>query len=134
MDRFVQAGPELADPYQSDRMLRSWLDRLAGAEPHAAAAPALAALADVLRVPREEIGKQVEEAVAEPGAYRVVAEARGLALRLGRVLAGALLAEHAAWSGAEPDATLATLWLRRHVGGADIDLAAARHVDDLVSS
>jgi acyl-CoA dehydrogenase len=54
MTRFVQTGPELADPYAGDRMLRSWLDRLMGADAHAAAAPTLAALAaDVLGPLRE---------------------------------------------------------------------------------
>ncbi len=45
MARFVQTGPDLDDPYASDRTLRSWLDRLLGADRHAVAAPTLAALA-----------------------------------------------------------------------------------------
>jgi alkylation response protein AidB-like acyl-CoA dehydrogenase len=45
MTRFVQAGPRLPDPYTGDATLRSWLDRLLGADAHAAAAPTLAALA-----------------------------------------------------------------------------------------
>jgi alkylation response protein AidB-like acyl-CoA dehydrogenase len=45
MTRFVQPGPQPADPYTGDPMLRSWLDRLAGTAAHAAAVPELQALA-----------------------------------------------------------------------------------------
>jgi alkylation response protein AidB-like acyl-CoA dehydrogenase len=54
MTRFVQTGPELGDPYESDAQLRGWLDRLLGPAGHAAAAPRLRALAgDVLGPLRE---------------------------------------------------------------------------------
>ncbi|GIG87599.1 acyl-CoA dehydrogenase family protein [Plantactinospora endophytica] len=45
MQRFVQAVPVPADPYSSDRLLRSWLDRRLGPDGHAAAADRLTALA-----------------------------------------------------------------------------------------
>src|SRR6185437_14570247 len=49
MTRFVQAAPELRDPYATDRQLLGWLDRLLGPDGHAAAKDRLAALAaDVL--------------------------------------------------------------------------------------
>ncbi|GAB3978804.1 acyl-CoA dehydrogenase family protein [Plantactinospora veratri] len=45
MQRYVQVVPVPADPYFSDRLLRSWLDRQLGADGHVAAADRLAALA-----------------------------------------------------------------------------------------
>jgi acyl-CoA dehydrogenase len=54
MTRFVQDGPSLRDPYGADRQLLGWLDRLLGAEGHAAARDRLTALAaDVLGPLRE---------------------------------------------------------------------------------
>jgi alkylation response protein AidB-like acyl-CoA dehydrogenase len=49
VNRFVQSGPDLPDPYATDPLLRGWLDRLLGPDGHAAAAKTLTALAaDVL--------------------------------------------------------------------------------------
>src|SRR5688572_31218570 len=45
MGRFVQTLPPPADPYQGDRLLRSWLERQLGADGHAQARPRLEALA-----------------------------------------------------------------------------------------
>lgn len=45
MDRFVQAVPPPGDPYASDPLLRSWLDRVLGPAGHAAAKDRLTALA-----------------------------------------------------------------------------------------
>jgi alkylation response protein AidB-like acyl-CoA dehydrogenase len=45
MARYVQAVPAPADPYTSDRLLRSWLDRHLGPAGHAAAAHRLSVLA-----------------------------------------------------------------------------------------
>jgi alkylation response protein AidB-like acyl-CoA dehydrogenase len=45
MSRFVQPAPDLADPYDTDRLLRGWLDRTLGAAGHAAAAGILRELA-----------------------------------------------------------------------------------------
>jgi alkylation response protein AidB-like acyl-CoA dehydrogenase len=45
MTRFVQAAPQLRDPYASDQQLLGWLDRLLGPDGHAAAKDRLAALA-----------------------------------------------------------------------------------------
>ena len=54
MDRFVQPGPELPDPYATDRLLRGWLDRLLGTAGHDAAGKRLTVLAaDVLGPLRE---------------------------------------------------------------------------------
>jgi acyl-CoA dehydrogenase len=44
MDRFVQPVPAPGDPYQTDHVLRAWLDRLLGSDRHAAARPPLSAL------------------------------------------------------------------------------------------
>ncbi len=78
------------------------------------------------------LAADVEAATADPHAPSVVAGARGLALRLGYALIAALLAEHAAWSKLDADATLATLWARRHLTRADIAEPAHRAYDDLV--
>jgi acyl-CoA dehydrogenase len=78
------------------------------------------------------LAADVEAATADPHAPSVVAGARGLALRLGYALVAALLAEHAAWSKADADATLATLWTQRHLAHADIAEPAHRAYDDLV--
>ncbi len=49
MTRFVQDGPALRDPYTSDWQLQGWLERLLGADGHAAAKGRLAGLsAEVL--------------------------------------------------------------------------------------
>jgi alkylation response protein AidB-like acyl-CoA dehydrogenase len=100
-----------------------------------AAKQVLARVAEADAIPAEALGRltaEVEAAVADPHAPSVVAGARGLALRLGYALTGALLAEHAAWSRLAADATLATLWTERHLGGADIAEPAHRAYDDLV--
>jgi acyl-CoA dehydrogenase len=60
MTRFVQTGPELADPYQSDQQLRGWLDRLLGAAGHEAAAPRLRALAADVTGPLREAHHDAE--------------------------------------------------------------------------
>jgi hypothetical protein len=73
----------------------------------------------------------VDAAVADPRSDAVLAGARGRSLRLGHALAASLLAAHAAWSGDEADATLATLWAQRHVGGSDIAGEAHRRFDAL---
>jgi acyl-CoA dehydrogenase len=70
--------------------------------------------------------------MSDPHAPSVVAGARGLALRLGYALTAALLAEHAAWSRLDADATLATLWTQRHLARADIADPAHHAYDDLV--
>ena len=46
MSRYVQVAPQLADPYTSDHVLRSYLSRYLGADRMAAADPRLTALAD----------------------------------------------------------------------------------------
>src|SRR5262249_62212826 len=66
------------------------------------------------------LARLTSEVSADPRSPAVVAGARGLALRLGYALAAALLTEHAAWSGTDADMTVAALWTRRHLGGADI--------------
>jgi alkylation response protein AidB-like acyl-CoA dehydrogenase len=60
MTRFVQDVPQLPDPYTGDRMLRSWLDRLLGADRHAAAAPTLKALAGEVLGPLREAHRDAE--------------------------------------------------------------------------
>jgi hypothetical protein len=86
---------------------------------------------DVLRAARDRLAVEVDAAAADPRSPASVAAARGLSLRLGYALAAALLAEHAAWSRDDPDATVAALWTLRHVGGADIAARSYRQFDEL---
>jgi alkylation response protein AidB-like acyl-CoA dehydrogenase len=69
---------------------------------------------------------------ADPYAARVIAGARGLALRLAYTLAAALLAEHAA-TGDEQTAVAAQLWTRHRLGGEDISAEAHEHLDLLTA-
>jgi alkylation response protein AidB-like acyl-CoA dehydrogenase len=58
--RYVQTGPDLPDPYAEDRIMRSWLDRLLGAEAHAATAPTLKALATEVLGPLRDAHRDAE--------------------------------------------------------------------------
>src|SRR5262245_61871036 len=60
MTRFVQPAPEPADPYTGDRVLRGWLDRLLGADGHAAAHDRLTALAAEATGPLREAHADAE--------------------------------------------------------------------------
>ena len=82
-----------------------------------------------------DLRDDVASAAKDPGAERAVAGARGLALRLGCALAGALLLEHAGWAGAtgaDPGAgPAAALWIREKLAGRDIAEAAHRYAEIL---
>jgi alkylation response protein AidB-like acyl-CoA dehydrogenase len=87
-------------------------------------------VAEVLASATTRLAADVATAAADPRDPRVVAGARELALRLGNALTAALLLEHAAWAadrGDEEPALLASLWILRRLGHADIsaDLHAA---------
>jgi alkylation response protein AidB-like acyl-CoA dehydrogenase len=96
-----------------------------------AAAEAAPALADPLRAATARLREELAAVVADPYAVPVVAGARGLALRLGRALAAAVLVEQAAW-GDEVAAVAARLWVRRWLLGHDIAAQAHEHADALV--
>jgi alkylation response protein AidB-like acyl-CoA dehydrogenase len=71
----------------------------------------------------------LDTAAAQPESATVQAGARGLALRLGYVLAAALLVEHAGWAaehGDEAAGVAATLWTLHRLGNADISAEAAQ--------
>jgi acyl-CoA dehydrogenase len=60
MPRFVQVAPEPPDPYESDVTLRGWLDRLLGADGHAAAKDRLTALSEEVRGPLRAAHRDAE--------------------------------------------------------------------------
>jgi len=82
-----------------------------------------------------DLRDDVASAAKDPGAERAVAGARGLALRLGDALAGALLLEHAGWAGAtgtDPGAgPAAALWIKERLAGRDVAEAAHRYAEIL---
>lgn len=95
-----------------------------------AAADLAPALADGLREVTGRLRDDLAGVVADPYAVPVVAGARGLALRLGRALAAAVLVEQAAWG--DPIAEVAArLWVRRRLLGQDIATEAHEHADAL---
>jgi hypothetical protein len=79
-----------------------------------------------------ELREALTGVAADPYAERVVAGARGLALRLAYTLAAALLAEHAA-TGDEQTAVAAQLWTRHRLGHEDISAEAHEHLDLLTA-
>ncbi|ROT29560.1 acyl-CoA dehydrogenase [Micromonospora sp. HM5-17] len=95
-----------------------------------AARPLHPGLADTLASGTAELRAALAEVTATPEADGVVAGARGLALRMAYLLAGALLVEQAAW-GDEAAEVAARLWARRRLRGGDI-AADAHHELDLL--
>jgi alkylation response protein AidB-like acyl-CoA dehydrogenase len=87
--------------------------------------------ADLLAGAARELREALGAVAADPYAERVVAAARGLALRSAYTLAAALLAEHAT-GGDEQAAVAAELWARHRLDGQDICAAAHTHMDLLV--
>jgi len=69
-------------------------------------------------------------AAADATDARILAGARGLALRLGYALAAALLVEHAG-AGDEPTGYAAELWVRGRIAGEDVAVAAHERLDAL---
>ena len=84
---------------------------------------------DALAAARDRLAADVTAATADPRGAAVRAGARGLALRLGHALAAAVLVEHAAWTGDDADATVAALWVLRHLDGVDVAELAYRYGD-----
>jgi alkylation response protein AidB-like acyl-CoA dehydrogenase len=121
------------------------LDRISAAAERAAgwadhstgAAGGLPEIAGTLRGTASELREQVTVAAKDPTAEAVLAQARGLAVRLGEALAAALLVEHAGWAieHGDPDApaaaVAATLWTRHRLAGVDIAHQAHRAMDIL---
>jgi hypothetical protein len=123
--RALAAGGETA---------RALLHRVDAACDTLAAGP-LPTAADALAAARGRVVHDVARAAGDPRGAPILAGARGLALRLGHVLAAALLAEHASWASGRGDAApavLAALWTMRHAAGADIAADAHRHADALL--
>mgnify|MGYP001305256686 CR=1 FL=1 len=87
-------------------------------------------LASTLAAATGRLREAVGEVVADPHAATVVAEARGLALRMAYALAAALLVEQAVW-GDEVAEVAAGLWIRRWLGDEDIAVDAHRHLEAL---
>ncbi|WP_433089735.1 acyl-CoA dehydrogenase family protein [Dactylosporangium sp. CA-052675] len=88
-----------------------------------AATHRLPGVAEALAAATARLAGDLATAAADPRDPRVVAGARELALRLGHALTAALLLEHAAWAaehGDEGPALLASLWILRRLGNADI--------------
>jgi alkylation response protein AidB-like acyl-CoA dehydrogenase len=79
--------------------------------------------------------EQVAQAAKDAQSAATQAGARGLALRLGNLLASALLIEHAGWAAtagdrdAEGAALAAELWMRDRLAGADVADDAHRHAE-----
>jgi alkylation response protein AidB-like acyl-CoA dehydrogenase len=96
------------------------------------AAVRLPEVADTLAAAASRLGDDIATAAAEPEAPSVVAGMRQLALRMGHVLAAALLVEHADWAADESAAVAATLWIRHRLGGADVAAEAHHCFEELV--
>jgi acyl-CoA dehydrogenase len=101
------------------------LDRLE----QAAAAATAPEVAGTLRTVAGELGEALATVVADPYADRVVAGARGLALRMAYALAAGLLAS---W-GDDITEVIAPLWAERWLAGRDIAAQAHEHADVLVA-
>ncbi|WP_432824332.1 acyl-CoA dehydrogenase family protein [Dactylosporangium sp. CA-092794] len=96
----------------------------------------LPGVAEALAAATARLAQDAATAAADPRDPRVVAGARELALRLGHALTAALLVEHAAWAadrGDERPALLASLWILRRLGRADVSADLHTHLDALVS-
>ncbi|WBB68729.1 acyl-CoA dehydrogenase family protein [Micromonospora sp. WMMD812] len=102
------------------------LRRLAGAVD--LARPLSPALADTLAAVTGELRDTLAEVAVDPQSVRVVAGARGLALRLAHALTAALLVEHASW-GDEQAELAARLWARRWLRREEIAEDAHHHLD-----
>ncbi|GAA3288659.1 hypothetical protein GCM10020218_055030 [Dactylosporangium vinaceum] len=92
-------------------------------------------MAEALAAAAGRLAADLATAAADPRNPRVVAGARELALRLGHALTAALLLEHAAWAaerGEERPALLASLWILRRLGNADISADLHAGFDQLV--
>jgi alkylation response protein AidB-like acyl-CoA dehydrogenase len=95
-----------------------------------AAKPLLARL-DGAGIDSGRLRDELAAVVADPYAPGVLADARGLALRLGYALAAAVLAEQAA--AGDPAAEVAArLWARRWLAGDDIATDAYEHAPALI--
>jgi acyl-CoA dehydrogenase len=100
-----------------------------------AAADRLPVMAQALAHAAGRLAADAETAADDPTSARILAGARGLALRLGYALGSALLIEHAAWAieqGDEAPATAATLWTLRWLAGADISHEAHQRLEQLL--
>ncbi|WP_344619266.1 hypothetical protein, partial [Dactylosporangium salmoneum] len=92
-------------------------------------------VAEALAAATARLAADVATAAADPRNPRVVAGARALSLRLGHALTAALLLEHAAWAadrGDERPALLASLWILRRLGQADISADLHEHFAALI--
>jgi len=87
--------------------------------------------ADLLAAAAREVREALGAVAADPYAERVIAGARGLALRLAYTLAAALLAEHAA-TGDEQASVAAELWSRHRLAAHDISPESHTHMDLLL--
>jgi alkylation response protein AidB-like acyl-CoA dehydrogenase len=99
-----------------------------------AAAARLPRAADTLVAAARRLGDDAATAAADPGSPAVLAGARALALRMGYLLAAALLVEHAGWAadrGEESPGVAAALWTLHRMGGADIADEAHRYFEAL---
>ncbi|MEV8518120.1 acyl-CoA dehydrogenase family protein [Dactylosporangium sp. NPDC051484] len=99
-----------------------------------AAAHRLPGVADALAAATRRLARDVATAAADPRDPKVMAGARELALRLGHALTAALLLEHAAWAaqrGDERPALLASLWILRRLGQADVSADLHEHFAQL---
>ncbi|WP_345132609.1 acyl-CoA dehydrogenase family protein [Dactylosporangium darangshiense] len=92
-------------------------------------------VAEALSAAAARLAADAATAAADPRSPRVVAGARELALRLGHALTAALLLEHAAWAaerGDERPALLASLWILRRLGQADVSAELHEHFNQLI--
>ncbi|MFI5907751.1 acyl-CoA dehydrogenase family protein [Dactylosporangium sp. NPDC051541] len=100
-----------------------------------AATHRLPGVAEALAAATGRLAADIATAASDPRDPRVQAGARELALRLGHALTAALLLEHAAWAaerGEERPALLASLWILRRLGHADISADLHAGFDQLV--
>jgi alkylation response protein AidB-like acyl-CoA dehydrogenase len=104
MPRYVQAMPELPDVYADDAVLRSWLDRLLGADGHASASQRLKALAT-------EVAGPLRAAHADAEAHPPV------------------LHRYDAWGARLDRVETAAGWERLRVAAADHALVALPYLD-----
>ncbi|MEU7866754.1 acyl-CoA dehydrogenase family protein [Dactylosporangium sp. NPDC049140] len=102
-----------------------------------AATHRLPGVAEALAAATARLAADIATAAADPRDPRVAAGARELALRLGHALTAALLLEHAAWAaerGDERPALLASLWILRRLGHADISADLHAGFDQLINA
>jgi alkylation response protein AidB-like acyl-CoA dehydrogenase len=100
-----------------------------------AATHRLPGAAEALAAATARLAADAATAAADPRSPRVLAGARELALRLGHALTAALLLEHAAWAaerGDERPALLASLWILRRLGSADVSAELHEHFGQLI--